>query len=56
MLDGAVPARAVFALEDGAVGGAADVERSHRQLRSRLADGLGGDDADRHPFLDQPPG
>ena len=32
---------------------AADVERTHRQLRARLADRLGGDDADRHAFLDQ---
>jgi hypothetical protein len=26
---------------------AADVERAHRELRARLADRLGGDDADR---------
>ncbi len=32
---------------------AADVEGPHRQLRARLADRLGGDDADRHAFLDQ---
>ena len=31
---------------------AADVERTHRQLRARLADALGGDDADGHAFLD----
>ncbi len=30
-----------------------DVERPHRQLRSRLADTLGGDDADRHALFDQ---
>ncbi len=32
---------------------AADVERPHRQLRARLADGLGGDDADRFAELDE---
>ena len=32
---------------------AADVERAHRQLRARLADGLRGDDADRQTHLDQ---
>ena len=31
---------------------AADVERTHRQLRARLADALGGDDADGHAFFD----
>src|SRR5215475_1080329 len=34
---------------------AADVEGTHGQLRSRLADGLGGDDAGRLAELDQPP-
>src|SRR6185437_9509507 len=33
--------------------GAADVKRAHRQLRTRLADALGGDDADGHPLFDQ---
>ena len=33
---------------------AADVERAHRQLRARLADGLGGDDADGLAEFDQP--
>ena len=32
---------------------AADVERTHRELRARLADRLGGDDADGHAFFDQ---
>src|SRR4029079_16923626 len=35
---------------------AADVERTHRELRARLADRLGGDDADRQAELDQPSG
>ena len=39
-----------------ATGHAADVERPHRQLRARLADRLGGDDADGHAFLDQAAG
>ena len=34
-------------------GDAADVERPHRQLRAGLADGLGGDDADRLAELDE---
>src|SRR5205823_9189250 len=33
--------------------GAADVERTHRELRARLADRLGGDDADRFADLDE---
>src|ERR671920_245054 len=32
---------------------AADVERAHGQLRARLADRLGGDDADRLADVDQ---
>ena len=40
-------------LLDAARGDAADVERPHRQLRARLADRLGGDDADGHALLDQ---
>src|SRR3954452_594646 len=35
------------ALRDVLAGDAAGVERPHRELRARLADGLGGDDADR---------
>ena len=42
-----------LALFDVAGGRAADVERTHRQLRARLADALGGDDAHGHAFLDQ---
>ena len=38
---------------DVQAGDAAGVERSHRQLRARLADGLGGDDADRLADADQ---
>ena len=34
-------------------GDAADVEGTHRELRARLADRLGGDDADGHAFFDQ---
>ena len=52
-LDDARLLGADFALFDGAGGRAADVERTHRQLRARLADGLGGDDAHRHALLDQ---
>ena len=40
-------------LLDAAGGDAADVEGTHRELRARLADRLGGDDADGHAFLDQ---
>src|SRR3712207_8349505 len=32
------------------------VEGPHRQLRARLADGLGGDDADRLADVDRAPG
>ena len=46
-LHGAGLLRADFAFLDGAGGRAADVERPHRQLRARLADALGGDDARR---------
>jgi hypothetical protein len=28
------------------------VERTHRQLRTRFTDTLGGDDPDGHPFFD----
>ncbi len=35
---------------------AADVERAHRELRARFADGLRGDDADSFAQLDQAPG
>src|SRR5690606_20680743 len=34
-------------------GGTADVERPHRQLRTRFADGLGSDDTDRLALADQ---
>ena len=42
-----------LALFDARVDRTADVERTHRQLRARLADALGGDDADGHAFFDQ---
>ena len=38
---------------DAAGGDAADVERTHRELRAGLADRLRGDDPDRHAHLDQ---
>ena len=41
------------ALLDVVLTDAADVERPHRELRARLADALGGDDADRHALFDQ---
>src|SRR5262249_38983670 len=41
-----------FAFFDGAGGGSTDMERTHRQLRARLADALGGDDAHGHAFFD----
>src|SRR4029434_7057284 len=47
---GALHNAVVGAVEErllGHLGGAADVEGPHGQLRARLADGLGGDDADR---------
>ena len=34
-------------------GDAAGVERTHGELRAGLADGLGGDDADRQAFFDE---
>ncbi len=43
-------------LLEGAGGGAADVEGTHGQLRAGLADGLGGDDADRLAELDRQAG
>ena len=42
-----------LALFHVAGGGAADVEGPHRQLRARLADALGGDDAHGHAFFHQ---
>ena len=42
-----------LALLDVAGGRAADVEGAHRQLRARLADALGGDDAHGHALLHQ---
>src|SRR4029077_4767133 len=40
-----------FVLDDRALADAADVERAHRELGAWLADALGADDADGHPFL-----
>ncbi len=45
-----------FALDEGRVDDvrrAADVERTHRELRAGLTDGLGGDDADRLTDVDR---
>ena len=44
---------ACISVSTTARGDAAGVERPHRQLRARLADRLGGDDADRQALLDQ---
>ena len=52
-LDGAGVLGLDVVLVDAAGGDAADVEGAHRELRARLADRLGGDDADGHAFLDQ---
>ena len=41
------------ALRDIVAGDAAGVERTHGQLRARLTDGLGGDDADRLAGVDR---
>ena len=41
------------ALFDVVLTDAADVERTHRELRARLADRLGGDDADGHALFHQ---
>ena len=53
VLDRAVALALDVVLLDAAGGDAADVERPHRELRARLADRLGGDDADRHALLDE---
>ena len=45
-----------LALFDAGVDRTADMERTHRQLRARLADALRRDDADRHPLFDHRPG
>ena len=51
--NGALGAGLEVARLDLAAGrGAADVERAHRELRARLADRLGGDDADRLADVD----
>ena len=52
-LDDAVLLGLDVVLFDARAGRAADVERPHRELRARLADRLGGDDADGHAFFDQ---
>src|SRR5262249_57385267 len=43
------------ALGGAALGHAPDVERPHRELGTRLANRLGGDDPDRHSLFDQCP-
>ena len=54
-LDDAVVARLERRLLGADLTDAADVERTHRQLRARLADRLGGDDADRLADVDHVP-
>ena len=51
--DGAVVLGLDDRLLEGLAGCATDVERTHGQLRAGLADGLGGDDADRFAHLDE---
>src|SRR5690606_20161450 len=51
-LDRAAGGGANFALDDLAAADAAGVEGPHRELRTRLADRLGGDDAHGHAGLD----
>ena len=51
-LDVAVVARLDARLLGAALGGAADVEGAHGELGARLADRLGGDDADRLADID----
>ncbi len=55
VLDGAGGDGLDVVLDQRAGGDAAGVERAHGELRARLADGLGGDDADGQAFLDQRP-
>jgi hypothetical protein len=50
-----VPLGEVLALLDRARRDAAGVEGPHRQLRARLADRLGGDDADRQALSTRRP-
>ena len=52
VLDGAAVDRLDVVLDERAGRDAAGVERAHRELRARLADRLGGDDADGQAFLD----
>ena len=52
-LNRAVVLRLDDRLLEGLAGGAADVERPHRELRAGLADRLRGDDADRFAELDE---
>jgi hypothetical protein len=52
---GTRPLGAILVFLDGTLTDTTDVEGPHRQLRARLADALGSDDADGHTFLDQEP-
>src|SRR5271156_6408857 len=54
--DDAVVARFERGTLGNAGGSSADVERTHRELRARLADGLRGDDADSFAEFDHAPG
>ncbi len=51
--DGSACDRLVLVVENTACRNAAGVEGTHGELRARLADGLGGDDADRHADFDR---
>ena len=53
VLDDAAALGLDIAFFDVVLTDAADVERTHRELRARLADALGGDDADGHALFDQ---
>ncbi len=53
-LDDAAMAGGDASLDEPGRGDAACVEGAHRQLRARLADRLGSDDAHRHALLDEP--
>ena len=53
VLDDAAALGLDIALLDVVLTDAADVERPHRELRARLADALGGDDAHGHALFDQ---
>src|SRR5207249_5011081 len=53
VLDGPAGRRLDVVLDERPGGDAAGVERTHGELRSRLADRLGADDPDGQAFLDE---